>query len=70
MTVKITGHQWYWSYEYPDTGGFAFDAYMIDDKDLKPGQLRQLETDNHAIPPIGTTIRLQITFRPMRCRGG
>ena len=43
---------------------------MIDDKDLKPGQLRLLETDNHAIPPIGTTIRLQITFRPMRCRGG
>ena len=70
MTVKVTGHQWYWSYEYPDTGGFAFDAYMIDDKDLKPGQLRLLETDNHAIPPIGTTIRLQITFRPMRCRGG
>lgn len=29
MTVKVTGHQWYWSYEYPDNGNFGFDARPI-----------------------------------------
>ena len=38
LTVKVTGHQWYWSYEYPDNGGFGFDSYMVAEKDLKPGQ--------------------------------
>ena len=28
LTVKIVGHQWYWTYEYPDHE-FAFDSYMI-----------------------------------------
>ena len=31
LTIKATGHQWYWSYEYPDNGNFTFDAYMIAD---------------------------------------
>lgn len=29
LTVKVTGHQWYWSYEYPDHGNFSFDARPI-----------------------------------------
>lgn len=29
MTLKVTGHQWYWSYEYPDNGGVAFDSIGI-----------------------------------------
>jgi cytochrome c oxidase subunit II len=29
MTIKVTGHQWYWSYEYPDHGNFGFDARPI-----------------------------------------
>lgn len=28
VTIKVTGNQWYWSYEYPDNG-IAFDSYMI-----------------------------------------
>src|SRR5215469_12250424 len=31
MTVKITGHQWYWSYDYPDQGDFSFDANILSD---------------------------------------
>ena len=31
LTVKAVGHQWYWSYEYPDNGDFTFDAYMVAD---------------------------------------
>src|SRR5205823_5561542 len=38
MTIKVTGKQWYWTYEYPDQGGLAFDSNIVEDKDLKPGQ--------------------------------
>ena len=29
MTLKVTGHQWYWSYEYPDNGNISFDARPV-----------------------------------------
>ncbi len=61
LTVKAIGHQWYWSYEYPDNGDFTFDALMIPDSDLKPGQLRLLETDNRVVLPVGVDIRVQVT---------
>jgi cytochrome c oxidase subunit 2 len=61
MTIKVTAHQWYWTYEYPDQGGLAFDSNMIDDKDLKPGQKRLLEVDNPLVVPVGTNIRVLIT---------
>lgn len=58
MTLKITGHQWYWTYSYPDRGEVSFDAMMIQSEDLKPGQKRLLETDNRVVLPINTDIRL------------
>ena len=61
MTIKVTGHQWYWSYEYPDKGGLAFDSNLIADKDLKPGQKRLLDVDNPLVVPVDTTVRVQIT---------
>lgn len=61
MTIKATGRQWYWSYEYPDHGNFTFDAYMITDDELQPGQLRLLETDNRVVVPAGANVRLQTT---------
>lgn len=61
LTVKAIGHQWYWSYEYPDNGNFGFDATLVEDKDLKPGQPRLLTTDNHVVLPVGTTIRVITT---------
>lgn len=61
MTLKATGHQWYWSYEYPDHGDFTFDAYMVADADLQPGQPRLLTTDNAVVLPVATNIRLQTT---------
>src|SRR3546814_18181762 len=33
LTVKVTGHQWYWTYEYPDAGDLAFDSVMLSDQD-------------------------------------
>lgn len=61
MTLKAIGRQWYWSYEYPDQGNFTFDALPVAEEDLKPGEYRLLETDNHVVLPVDTTIRVLIT---------
>lgn len=61
MTIKVTGRQWYWDYEYPDQGGFTFSSYMIQDADLKLGQKRLLEVDNRVVVPVDTTVRVQVT---------
>jgi cytochrome c oxidase subunit 2 len=45
MTVKVTGHQWYWQYEYPDQGNISIDSRILPEADrikLKPNQPRQL----------------------------
>ena len=61
MTIKVTAHQWYWSYEYPDQAGLAFNSNLIPDKDLKPGQKRLLTVDNPLVVPVNTTIRVLVT---------
>ena len=61
VTVKATGNQWYWSYEYPDQGGLVFDSNLIPEADLKPGQKRLLDVDNPLVVPVDTTIRVLIT---------
>lgn len=61
MTIKVTGHQWYWSYEYPDQGGLSFDSNLIPEADLKPGQKRLLDVDNPLVVPIDTVIRVYVT---------
>lgn len=60
MTLKVTGHQWYWSYEYPDSG-VQFDAMMVADDDIQPNQRRLLTTDNEIVLPVGVPIRIQVT---------
>jgi cytochrome c oxidase subunit 2 len=66
ITLKIVGHQWYWSYEYSDycadgSEPIAFDAYMLPEEDLEPGNLRLLEVDNRVVLPVDTHVRLIIT---------
>jgi len=58
MTLKVTGYQWYWGYEYPDQGGINFLSNIVQDKDLKPGQPRLLATDNPVVLPVNTNIRI------------
>jgi len=60
MTVKVTGHQWYWSYEYPDAGDIGFDSNIIAETDLKPGQKRLLDVDNRLVVPVGENVRVLI----------
>lgn len=60
MTLKVTAHQWYWSYDYPDKGDIQFDSYLIQDADLKPGQKRLLEVDNRVVLPVNTDVRILV----------
>ena len=61
MTVKAVGYQWYWGYEYPDHGDFAFNSIMLQDDELQPGQPRLLAVDREMVVPAGKTIRLIVT---------
>jgi cytochrome c oxidase subunit II len=58
MTIKVTGHQWYWEYSYPDDGNLAIESRIIADEDLKPGDLRLLSVDNQLVIPAGKKIRV------------
>ncbi len=73
LTVKVTGYQWYWGYEYPDEkyAGISFDSYMLDDagrqqrmqeKGLTEQQVpRLLAVDNDVVVPVGKIVRVQVT---------
>ncbi len=61
MTLKVTGYQWYWGYEYPDANGINFNAYMKKREDLQPGEPRLLETDRRVVLPVDTNIKIVIT---------
>lgn len=61
ITIKVTGHQWNWEYGYPDNGGFSYISNMIQDEDLKPGDLRHLAVDNKMVVPAGTNVRILTT---------
>ena len=76
LTIKVIGHQWYWSYEYLDEWGtnytdiesledsndiLEFDSYMLSEDALVKGQLRLLEVDKPLVLPIATHIRVLVT---------
>jgi cytochrome c oxidase subunit II len=63
MTLKVTGHQWYWEYTYPDNGDVNFNSNLIpnDKIDKSKGQVRLLSTDEPVVLPVNTNIRLLIT---------
>jgi cytochrome c oxidase subunit 2 len=61
MTLKVTGHQWYWSYTYPDQGDFTFDSILVAEDDLEEGQPRLLTVDNRVVLPIDTNVQVLIT---------
>jgi len=61
MTIKVTGHQWYWEYGYPDQGDLAIESRYVGEDGLKPGQLRLLTVDNQLVIPVGKRIRVLTT---------
>nr|ABB92701.1 cytochrome c oxidase subunit II [Vanhornia eucnemidarum] len=60
MTIKSIGHQWYWSYEYPEFNNFSFDSFMLKDNS-STNNFRLLDTDNRSILPMLTQIRVLTT---------
>jgi len=70
ITIKVIGHQWFWSYEYTVFGfedfgsscsSSVFDSYMLSEDELGPGYLRLLEVDNALIVPTNIYIRFLVT---------
>nr|UFQ24444.1 cytochrome c oxidase subunit 2 [Pingus sinensis] len=61
LTIKVIGHQWYWSYEYSDVPGLEFDSYMKSLDQLLLGEPRLLEVDNRCLVPCEVDIRFCIT---------
>ncbi|MEO5597972.1 MAG: cytochrome c oxidase subunit II [Novosphingobium sp.] len=74
LTVKATGNQWFWTYSYPDNGGFEVISNMLNikgqpvvnngvrDQGSKPWDgPAHLEVDNRMVLPVGEPIRLQTT---------
>ena len=71
VTVKVTGHQWYWSYEYPDNG-ITFDSYMLKEASDPTRQANQrartdndgpplLAVDNRVVIPEGKVVKFLVT---------
>jgi len=70
LTVKCTGHQWYWCYEYSNcknqqvasaVDGFKFESYMTPTEDLEIGALRLLEVTNRLLLPINSHVQVTVT---------
>jgi cytochrome c oxidase subunit 2 len=61
MTIKATGAQWYWSYEYPDNEGISFDSNMLPESEASPQKPRLLAVDNEVVVPINKIVRVQVT---------
>jgi len=70
VTLKAIGNQWYWTYQYPDNGGFEITANMLKEKDQVTGGERYrtaadgprlLAADNRVVLPVGVPIRLITT---------
>ncbi|WP_374385857.1 cytochrome c oxidase subunit II [Sandaracinobacter sp.] len=62
VTVKVTGYQWYWGYEYPDFGGISFDSVPLSkDEAAKAGEPYLLDVDNRLVVPAGKTVKVLIT---------
>jgi cytochrome c oxidase subunit 2 len=63
MTLKVTGNQWNWTYEYPDYEGLSFTSVMIptNELDTSKGQKRLLSVDNPIVLPVDTTVQIVVT---------
>jgi cytochrome c oxidase subunit 2 len=63
ITIKATGVQWYWTYEYPDNGDISFDSLMLQDSERTDPvrQPRLLSVNNPLVVPVGVVVRMQVT---------
>jgi cytochrome c oxidase subunit 2 len=61
LTVKVSGSQWYWDYEYPDNGDFTFTSKLLEkDKAEAAGVPFRLATNEPMVVPINKTVKVII----------
>nr|YP_011008745.1 cytochrome c oxidase subunit II [Uroobovella oviformis]WPV72071.1 cytochrome c oxidase subunit II [Uroobovella oviformis] len=60
ITIKVMGHQWYWSYEYSNFN-ITFDSFMISNSEMLMSSFRLLDVDNNMIIPMMNNIRMLIS---------
>ena len=60
MTVKVTGHQWYWEYGYNGTQ-VSYTSYPVPPSQIKPGEIKQLSVDHPLVIPVGKKVVFDIT---------
>jgi cytochrome c oxidase subunit 2 len=61
MTLKITGNQWNWTYDYPDSGGISLTAFIKQRADLKEGEPYLLTADTPVVVPANKVVRIIVT---------
>ncbi|GAA3999829.1 cytochrome c oxidase subunit II [Sphingomonas humi] len=70
LTVKVIGNQWYWSYQYPDNGGFEIVSNMLKEKnEVAAGARfrtdadgpRLLAVDERLVIPAGKVVKFIVT---------
>ncbi|HLL30725.1 MAG TPA: cytochrome c oxidase subunit II [Allosphingosinicella sp.] len=62
LTVKATGSQWFWTYTYPDHGGFEIVSNGLKDEDARArGEPRLLAVDERMVVPQGATVKVIVT---------
>jgi len=67
LTLKVMGHQWYWSYEYSDIWSISnntileFDSYIIPSNELENNIFRLLDVDNRTVIPFNVHVRILIS---------
>nr|UTN43127.1 cytochrome c oxidase subunit 2 [Quadraceps punctatus] len=61
MTVKVIGHQWYWSYEFDEGVSEGFDSYMLPTEEMWKGGFRLLEVDKRCFIPSHMEVRVLVT---------
>lgn len=60
LSIKVTGHQWYWRYDYSDFKRLEYDSYMLPLRECKTGTFRLLEVDNNVVIPFSSVSRFVI----------
>lgn len=62
VTIKTTGYQWYWGYEYPDHEIGEFVSNMLTEEQANAsGEPYQLAVDNRMVVPVNRTVKLIVT---------
>jgi cytochrome c oxidase subunit 2 len=61
LTIKATGKQWFWTYDYPDNNNLEINSVMVPEQDLKPGQPRLLTVDSEMVVPVNKVVHVIVT---------